>query len=125
MKTYITDPKDIQAVRDGTASINGKSVLIADSDMRTATKRIFFAFKDDPDLAIVAGLGLAKKSSAVGQYRRLSVPELKELILEKFVLVREQAGVSGGPPRLEILSDPPSPFWLVTILQGRWIDPEV
>jgi hypothetical protein len=45
--------------------------------------------------------------------------------LANFQLVREQAGVSGGPPRLEILSDVPNNFWLVTIMQGRWLSSEV
>jgi hypothetical protein len=125
MKTYITDPADIAEVRNGSARINGKEVLIADGDMKTATKRIFFAFKDNPDLAIVAGMGLAKKSSTISQYRKLSVPELKELILKYFVLVREQPGVSGGPCRLEVLDGPPGPFWIPTLLQGRWLNDEV
>jgi hypothetical protein len=123
MTTYITDPKDIQEVRDGSAKINGKSVLIADGDMRTATRAIFRALSSNPDLAIVGGLGIAKKSSA-NQWRKLSVPDLKALVLDSFVLVREQIR-GDGQCRLEVLDGPPTPFWLPTLLQGRWISTEV
>jgi hypothetical protein len=123
MKTYITDSKDIAEVRDGTAQINGKSALIADADMRTATKRIFHTLSSNPDLAIVTGVGLAKKSSA-GLWRKLTVPELSGLVLDHFVLVREQVR-GDGQCRLEILDGPPTPFWIPTLLQGGWIDTEV
>jgi len=122
MKTYITDPQDIAQVRAGTARIGGKEVLLADSDMKTATKRIFFTLSKKPELALVAGLGLSVKSSA-NQWRRISVPELKALVLDAFVLVKEQTGAAGS--RLEVLNDVPTPFYLPTILQGRWLDSEV
>jgi hypothetical protein len=122
MKTYISDPQDIAEVRNGTARIGGKEVLLADADMRTATKRIFFTLSKNLELALVAGLGLSVKSSA-NQWRRISVPELKALILDNFVLVREQTGPAGS--RLEILTDVPTPLWIPTILQGRWLDSEV
>jgi hypothetical protein len=121
MKTYITDPTIIAEVREGSARINGKLVLPTE-EIRVAAKRIFFAFKDNPDLAICAGLGLCKKNTA-NQWRRLSVPEFKELVLNQFLLVREQLG-EGGRCRLEVLDGPP-PFWVVTLMQGRWLDTEV
>jgi hypothetical protein len=124
MKTYITDPADIAQVRDGSARINGKEVLIADGNMKIATRAIFRALSSSPDLAIVGGLGLARKSTAINQYRKLSVPELRELILEKFVLVREQVR-GDGQCRLEVLDGPPTPFWIPTLLQGRWLTEEV
>jgi hypothetical protein len=124
MKTYITDKKDIEDVRNGTARINGKEILLVDANMKTATRRIFSALSKNPDIALVAGLGLCLKSSAIGQWRRISVPELKALVLDAFVLVREQTR-GDGQCRLEILPDVPNPFWLPTVLQGRWIDPEV
>jgi hypothetical protein len=124
MKSYITDPADIAQVRDGSARINGKEVLIADGNMKNATRAIFRALSSNPDLAIVAGLGLAKKSTAINQYRKLNVPELTKLILEKFVLVREQVR-GDGQSRLEVLDGPPTPFWVPTLLQGRWLTEEV
>jgi hypothetical protein len=124
MTQYIVDAADIAEVRAGTARINGKEVLIADGDMRTATRRIFAVLAKNPDLGIVSGLGLSTKSSTVGQYRRLSVPELEQLILDSFTLVREQLR-GDGQCRLEILEGPPSKFWVVTLHQGRWLTDEV
>ena len=115
---YITD---VESVRNGTATHDGKQVLATD-DIRIATKRILRTLSSNPDLALVSGLGL----SIIGShrhYRRISVLELKELVLEQFVLVRPEVG-NGGRTRFRVLCDPP-PFWLPTLLQGRWIDDEV
>lgn len=126
MNTYITDPADIEQVRNGTAKLNGKEVIITNDDLRIITKKIFFALKDNPDLAIIPHLGLSKKSTtALNQYQTVTVSELEELVLEHFTLTKEQPGVSGGPPRLEVLDRPPNEFWILNLRQGRWLTPEV
>lgn len=123
MTAYITSPSDIADARAGTGRLNDKEVLLVGSDMRSATKRIFTALAGNPELAVVTGLGLSVKSMT-GQWRKIGLVEFKKLILDKFVLAREETGTDGRC-RLRILSDVPHNFWLVSIMQGRWLTDDV
>ena len=123
MNAYLIEPSDVEAVKNGTAKIGGKPILAVDSDMRTATRRIFAALSQDKSLAIVAGLGLSAKAST-GLWKRLSVTELRDLILSKFILVKPEVG-EGGRTRFRILDGPPNPIWVATLTQNRWLTCEV
>jgi hypothetical protein len=124
MKTYITDPSDIAAVKRGEGELNGKPVLLVSSDMASATKRIFAELAKTPVLAIVGGLGLCIKVDAKPPWRKISLAEFRALVLEAFTLVKEQIG-DGGKSRLEVLDGPPNALWLPTVLQARWLTNEV
>jgi hypothetical protein len=122
VKQYITEHADITAIRNGEGKLNGKQILVVGSDMKTATKRIFRALSANPQLALT-GHGLSIKA-VHGEWRKISLAEFKALVLAKFALVREQTG-DGARTRYEVLTDAPSPFWLPTLMQGRWVDSEV
>jgi hypothetical protein len=122
VKQYITEPADITAIRNGEGKLGGKQILVVGSDMKTATKRVFRALSANPQLALT-GRGLSIKAIH-GEWRKISLAEFKALVLDKFVLVKEQVG-GGGRTRFEVLADVPSPFWLPTLMQGRWVDSEV
>ena len=120
---YITLPDEVAAVRNDSAKIGAKSVLPID-DLRIATQRIFRTLSGNPELALVSGLGLAIKGSHQ-QYRKLSVADIRQLFLEKFVLVKPEAGAN-GQTRFRVLTDADQvPFFWPSVLQGRWITPEV
>jgi len=123
IKQYIIKPADIAAIRNGEGKLNDKEVLLVGADMKTATKRVFHALSGNPELALLTGLGLSVKSGS-NQWRKIGLAELKALVLNRFILVREQVG-QGGRVRMEVLNDVPNAFWLPTLMQGRWIDAEV
>ena len=123
MNAYLTEPSDVEAVKNGTASIGGKPLLAVDADMRTATERIFRVLSENPNLAIVAGLGLSAKAST-GLWKRLSVPELRDLILSIFILLKPEVG-EDGRTRFRILDGPPNPIWVATLTQNRWLNDHV
>jgi hypothetical protein len=120
LKQYITEPADVAAIRNGEAEINGKSLLPVDH-IRLATKRIYRALSGNPNLAVTAK-GLSIKD-VTNEWRRISLAEMKALILEHFILVKEQVG-NGARSRYEVLTDFPNNFWVPTILQNRWLDTE-
>ena len=119
MTAYITSPSDVADVRDGKGKLNGKEVLLVSSDMRATSRRVFTALAGDPELAVVTGMGLCVKNVA-GDWRRIGLVEFKERVLNRFTLAREEIS-NDGRCRLRILSDVPSPFWAVSLLQGRWL----
>ena len=123
---FITDPESVRLSRIGELKIDGKPALNLASDMRSASRPVFFHLAHNyPDLlAVAAGMGLSVKGSN-GEYRCISGAEFEALLLETFVLCEEQAGVGANPPRLEIVDKPRHRFWIGTILQGRWLDSEM
>jgi hypothetical protein len=120
---FISDPESVNLSRIGELKIDGKPALNLASDMRSASRQVFWHLANKyPDLlAVVAGKGLSVKGSS-GEWRRITGTEFEALICQTFVLCTEQPGVGANSPRLEIVDKPKNRFWIPTILQGRWLD---
>jgi hypothetical protein len=121
---YITEPASVALSRIGELKIDGKPALNLTSDLRSASKQIFWhlAARYPDILAAVPGLGLSVKGSN-GAWRRIPLAQFQALICETFVLLDEQIAPD-GTPRLVVVDKPRHTLWLPQILQSRWLDSE-
>jgi hypothetical protein len=114
---FIVDPDSVELALCGALRRDGKFVLVVNENVRSAALQILSALSRREDLGYLPCKGLAVQG-ADRRWRKVSLPEWVNLIMDEFVITKLEIG-NGGRKRLRIISELPRTF-AATIQQQRF-----